>query len=81
VLRERPNGGHVVSSGRELERVEWRPGDPGEPAPAGPYGEVAAHLWAGGGITWSSDPAAEVEEVHAKAGPVLAALGHPQRQS
>ena len=33
------------------------------------------HLWAGGGITWSSDPAAEVEEAHAKAGPVVRALG------
>ena len=33
------------------------------------------HLWAGGGITWSSDPAAEVAEAHAKAAPVVAALG------
>jgi para-aminobenzoate synthetase component 1 len=33
------------------------------------------HLWAGGGITWGSDPAAEVEEAHAKAAPVLRALG------
>lgn len=32
------------------------------------------HLWAGGGITWSSDPRAEVDEAHAKAGPILAAL-------
>jgi para-aminobenzoate synthetase component 1 len=32
------------------------------------------HLWAGGGITWSSDPQAEVEEAHAKAAPVLRAL-------
>ena len=32
-------------------------------------------LWAGGGITWSSEPAAEVAEAHAKAVPVLAALG------
>ncbi len=32
------------------------------------------HLWAGGGITWSSDPAAEVEEAHAKAEPVVRAL-------
>ena len=40
--------------------------------------ESTAHLWAGGGITWSSDPAAEVEEAHAKAGPVLAVLRpHP----
>lgn len=41
------------------------------------------HLWAGGGITWSSDPAAEVAEAHAKARPVMAALrsrseGSPQ---
>ncbi len=33
------------------------------------------HLWAGGGITWGSDPAEEVAEAHAKAGPVMAALG------
>lgn len=33
------------------------------------------HLWAGGGITWSSDPAAEVDEAHAKAAPLLRALG------
>jgi para-aminobenzoate synthetase component 1 len=33
------------------------------------------HLWAGGGVTWSSDPAAEVAEAHAKAAPVVAALG------
>ena len=32
------------------------------------------HLWAGGGITWGSDPADEVAEAHAKAGPVLRAL-------
>ena len=32
------------------------------------------HLWAGGGITWGSDPATEVAEAHAKAGPVQAAL-------
>ncbi|HYT10703.1 MAG TPA: chorismate-binding protein [Mycobacteriales bacterium] len=33
------------------------------------------HLWAGGGITWGSDPYAEVAEAHAKADPVLAAIG------
>ena len=33
------------------------------------------HLWAGGGITWGSDPAAEVAEAHAKAAPVVRALG------
>ena len=32
------------------------------------------HLWAGGGITWGSDPADEVAEAHAKADPVLRAL-------
>jgi para-aminobenzoate synthetase component 1 len=32
------------------------------------------HLWAGGGVTWDSDPAAEVAEAHAKAAPLLAAL-------
>lgn len=36
--------------------------------------EDRVHLWAGGGITWSSDPAAEVAEAHAKAAPVLRAL-------
>jgi para-aminobenzoate synthetase component 1 len=34
----------------------------------------ALHIWAGGGITWGSDPAAEVAEAAAKAAPVLAAL-------
>ncbi len=33
------------------------------------------HLWTGGGVTWSSDPAAEVAEAAAKAAPLLAALG------
>ena len=33
------------------------------------------HLWAGGGITWGSDPHDEVAEAHAKAGPVMHALG------
>ena len=28
------------------------------------------HLWAGGGITWDSDPAAEVAEAAAKAAPI-----------
>jgi para-aminobenzoate synthetase component 1 len=32
------------------------------------------HVWAGGGITWSSDPAAEVEEAASKAAPIRAAL-------
>jgi para-aminobenzoate synthetase component I len=32
------------------------------------------HLWAGGGITWGSDPDAEVAEAHAKAAPILRAL-------
>lgn len=36
--------------------------------------EDAVHLWAGGGITWGSDPAAEVEEAHGKARPVMRAL-------
>jgi para-aminobenzoate synthetase component I len=35
------------------------------------------HLWAGGGITWSSEPAAEVAEAAAKAAPVLAVLRSP----
>jgi para-aminobenzoate synthetase component 1 len=33
-----------------------------------------AHLWAGGGIVWDSDPAAEVAEAAAKAAPIKAAL-------
>jgi para-aminobenzoate synthetase component 1 len=32
------------------------------------------HVWAGGGITWDSDPAAEVAEAAAKSGPIRAAL-------
>lgn len=32
------------------------------------------HLWAGGGITWDSDPYAEVAEAAAKAAPLRAAL-------
>jgi para-aminobenzoate synthetase component 1 len=32
------------------------------------------HVWAGGGITWGSDPDAEVDEAAAKAAPVRAAL-------
>jgi para-aminobenzoate synthetase component 1 len=35
------------------------------------------HLWAGGGITWGSDPAAEVAEAAAKAAPLRAALAGP----
>jgi len=33
-----------------------------------------AHVWAGGGITWSSDAHAEVAEAAAKAGPLVEAL-------
>ncbi|WP_100444382.1 chorismate-binding protein [Glycomyces xiaoerkulensis] len=33
------------------------------------------HVWAGGGITWRSEPAAEVAEAEAKASGVLRALG------
>jgi para-aminobenzoate synthetase component 1 len=36
--------------------------------------EGVVHLWAGGGITWGSDPATEVAEAHAKAAPVQRAL-------
>jgi len=32
------------------------------------------HVWAGGGITWGSDPEAEVAEAAAKSAPVRAAL-------
>ena len=35
------------------------------------------HVWAGGGITWDSDPAAEVAEAAAKAAPMRAALAGP----
>jgi para-aminobenzoate synthetase component 1 len=35
------------------------------------------HLWAGGGITWDSDPMAEVAEAAAKAAPLRAALASP----
>jgi para-aminobenzoate synthetase component I len=34
----------------------------------------AVHLWAGGGVTWDSDPQSEVAEAHAKAAPVVRAL-------
>jgi para-aminobenzoate synthetase component 1 len=36
------------------------------------------HLWAGGGITWGSDPEAEVAEAAAKAAPIRALLAGPQ---
>jgi para-aminobenzoate synthetase component I len=36
--------------------------------------EGAIHLWAGGGIVWDSDPAAEIEESLVKARPLLARL-------
>lgn len=36
--------------------------------------DARVHLWAGGGITWGSDAAAEVAEAEAKAAPVLRAL-------
>jgi len=36
-----------------------------------------AHLWAGGGITWDSDPWAEVAEAAAKAAPLRRALAAP----
>ncbi|WP_240943262.1 chorismate-binding protein [Planosporangium thailandense] len=35
------------------------------------------HVWAGGGITWGSDPDAEVAEAAAKADPIRAALAAP----
>jgi para-aminobenzoate synthetase component 1 len=38
-----------------------------------------AHLWAGGGITWGSDPMTEVAEAHAKAAPVQSALAQSSR--
>jgi para-aminobenzoate synthetase component 1 len=36
-----------------------------------------AHLWVGGGIVWSSDAEAEIEESWVKARPLLAALREP----
>jgi para-aminobenzoate synthetase component I len=42
------------------------------------WAEGTLHLWAGSGITWSSDAAAEVAETEAKAAPLLAALGCPE---
>ncbi len=36
------------------------------------------HLWAGGGITWSSEAADEVAEAHAKAAPVVRVLAPPE---
>ena len=41
--------------------------------------EDSVHLWAGGGITWGSDPDQEVAEAHDKARPLLARLGAPTR--
>ncbi|MEU3457609.1 chorismate-binding protein [Micromonospora sp. NPDC006766] len=38
------------------------------------------HVWAGGGITWGSDPAAEVAEAAAKAAPVRALLATAQQR-
>ena len=35
---------------------------------------TSVHVWAGGGITWGSDPEAEVAEAAAKAAPLRAAL-------
>ena len=37
------------------------------------------HLWAGGGVTWSSDAQAEVDEAAAKAAPIRAELAAAQR--
>lgn len=39
------------------------------------------HLWAGGGITWGSDPWTEVAEAHAKAAPVQKALAQVRPSS
>ncbi|MER7276535.1 chorismate-binding protein [Dactylosporangium sp. NPDC000244] len=62
----------------------------GAPGPGAPHGRVEvdlgltirtvavadgrAHLWAGGGIVWDSDPAAEVAEAAAKTAPIKRAL-------
>lgn len=39
------------------------------------FDPVSVHLWAGGGITWRSDPVSEVAEAAAKAAGVRRALG------
>jgi para-aminobenzoate synthetase component I len=39
------------------------------------------HVWAGGGITWGSDPEAEVAEAAAKAAPIRAAFAGPVTSS
>jgi para-aminobenzoate synthetase component 1 len=39
------------------------------------YAQGRLHLWTGGGVTWGSDPDAEVAEAEAKAAPILTALG------
>jgi para-aminobenzoate synthetase component 1 len=43
--------------------------------------EDRAHLWAGGGITWGSDPATEVAEAHAKVAPLQRALAQVRPSS
>jgi para-aminobenzoate synthetase component 1 len=43
--------------------------------------EDQVHLWAGGGITWGSDPDSEVREARAKAAPVQAALAQVRPSS
>jgi para-aminobenzoate synthetase component 1 len=47
---------------------------PGAPTARAVDPEGHLHVWAGGGITWGSDPAAEVAEAAAKAAPLRAAL-------
>lgn len=39
--------------------------------------DARLHVWAGGGITWGSDPDEEVAEAAAKAAPLIEALTHP----
>ncbi|HVE64915.1 MAG TPA: chorismate-binding protein [Mycobacteriales bacterium] len=36
--------------------------------------DARLHLWTGGGVTWSSDPASEVAEAAAKAAPLIGSL-------
>jgi para-aminobenzoate synthetase component 1 len=54
--------GGDVRLGLTIRTAAWDATDPGGP-------QVA--VWAGGGVTWSSDPAAEVAEAWAKVGPLL----------
>lgn len=44
------------------------------------FEEDTVHLWAGGGVTWDSDPRGEVAEAFAKAEPLMTAVGGSVRR-